>query len=175
MVRMTGDDDTGDTARCITPQPIVLPDGQITHRLGPAVCAKIFLFSRPPNQRYNHRRPIPQEGRRPSSRTLGLDAVDAAASGVLEIAGRFSVSDRDVPDERRLSPVSLLAKTGGCVRQNRVVPAPVAGVKLPVATSIQPDRTAIKPAATVTRRIRRRGDHGISRKAIAQGMSDRLR
>jgi hypothetical protein len=27
-----------------------------------------------------------------------------------------------------------------CVRQNRVVPTPVAGVKLPVANSIQPDR-----------------------------------
>jgi hypothetical protein len=26
-----------------------------------------------------------------------------------------------------------------CVRQNRVVPTPVAGAKLPVATSIQPD------------------------------------
>ena len=51
---------------------------------------------------------------------------------------------------------SLLAKTG-CVRQNRVVPTPVAGAKLPVATSIRPDRSAIKPAATVTRRIRRRG------------------
>jgi hypothetical protein len=33
----------------------------------------------------------------------------------------------------------------------------------------------IKPAATVTRRIRRRGEHGISRKAIAQGMSDCFR
>jgi hypothetical protein len=30
--------------------------------------------------------------------------------------------------------------------------------------------SAIKPAATVTRRIRRRGERGISRKAIAQGM-----
>jgi hypothetical protein len=36
---------------------------------------------------------------------------------------------------------SLLAKTG-CVRQNRVVPTPVAGVKLPVAASIRPDRSS---------------------------------
>jgi hypothetical protein len=56
-----------------------------------------------------------------------------------------------------------------------VVLAPVAGVKLSVADTIQPGRPAIKPAATVTRRIRRRGEHGISRKAIAQGMPDRLR
>jgi hypothetical protein len=48
-----------------------------------------------------------------------------------------------------------------------VVPTPVAGAKLSAANSIQPDRSAIKPAATVTRRIRRRGEHGISRKAIA--------
>ena len=33
-------------------------------------------------------------------------------------------------------------------------------------------RPAIKPAATVTRRIRRRGEHGISRKATAQGMPE---
>jgi hypothetical protein len=67
------------------------------------------------------------------------------------------------------------AKTGCCVRQNRVVPTPVAGVKLSAANSIQPDRSAIKPAATVTRRIRRRGEYGISRKAIAQGMPDCFR
>jgi hypothetical protein len=33
-------------------------------------------------------------------------------------------------------------------------------------------RSAIKPAVTVTRRIRRRGERGISRKAIAQGMPE---
>jgi len=63
----------------------------------------------------------------------------------------------------------------GCVRQNRVVPTPVAGVKLSVAKSIRPGRSAAKPAATVTRRIRRRGERGISRKTIAQGMPDCLR
>ena len=61
------------------------------------------------------------------------------------------------------------------VRQNRVVPTPVAGAKLSVASSIQPDPIPIKPAATVTRRIRRRGERGISRKTIAQGMPDCLR
>src|SRR5882757_5128065 len=75
-------------------------------------------------------------------------------------------------DERRLARLSLLAKTGGCVRQSRVVLAPVAGVKLLVADAIQPDRFSLKPAATVTRRIRRRGERDISRKAIAQGMPD---
>jgi len=77
-------------------------------------------------------------------------------------AGRLSVSEHEP------------RKTNGasCVRQNRVVPTPVAGAKLSVANSIRPDRSAIKPAATVTRRIRRRGEHGISRKAIAQGMPE---
>jgi|SRR6478609_7114642 hypothetical protein len=35
------------------------------------------------------RHPVPKEGRWPSSRTLGRDAVDAAASGALVFAGRF--------------------------------------------------------------------------------------
>jgi hypothetical protein len=70
---------------------------------------------------------------------------------------------------------AFLAKAGSCVRQNRVVPTPVAGAKLSVVKSVQPDRSAIKPAATVTRRIRRRGEHGISRKTIAQGMPDCFR
>jgi hypothetical protein len=65
-------------------------------------------------------------------------------------------------DERRLS-----------VRQNRVVLTPVAGAKSAVANS---DPTGVgqpqNPPTTVTRRIRRRGEHGISRKAITQGMPD---
>jgi hypothetical protein len=48
--------------------------------------------------------------------------MDAAASARKVVAGRFSVSDARRTDERRC-----------CVRQNRVVPAPVAGVKLSVA------------------------------------------
>ncbi len=69
--------------------------------------------------------------------------MDAAASARKVVAGRF--------DRER----ALARKTNGvcCVRQNRVVPTPVAGAKLSVAISIRPDRSAIKPAATVTRRI----------------------
>src|SRR5207237_8082733 len=37
---------------------------------------------------------------------------------------------------------------------------------------IQPDRRAIKPAATEARRIRLRGERGISRQPIAQGMPE---
>ena len=54
---------------------------------------------------------------------------------------------------------------GGCVRQRRVVLTPQAGVKLLCKSA----------GATVTTSPARRGDHVISRKAIAQGMSDVLR
>src|SRR5258708_31686922 len=63
------------------------------------------------------------------------------------------------PDERRQR-----------VRQNRVVLAPVAGVKsAEVFVSPTGHGKAFNPPMTVTRRIRRRGERGISRKAIAQG------
>jgi hypothetical protein len=60
----------------------------------------------------------------------GRDAVDAAASGAMGVRRAVSaVSERRAQDDRRCS-----------VRQNRVVLAPVAGVKLSVANSVQPDR-----------------------------------
>jgi hypothetical protein len=62
------------------------------------------------------------------------------------------------------------------VRQKRVVLAPVAGVKS-AEVFVGPtgfDKTANSPM-TVTRRIRRRGELAISRKAIAQGMPECLR
>ena len=69
--------------------------------------------------------------------------------------------------------VGRVAMDAGCadserhesVRQRRVVLTPQAGVKLVEAI----------PPATVTTSPARRGDHVISRKAIAQGMSDVLR
>jgi hypothetical protein len=59
---------------------------------------------------------------------------------------------------------------GRCVRQNRVVLAPVAGVKS--AEVHEPNRVSMRlnPPMTVTRRIRRRGERAISRKTIAQEM-----
>jgi hypothetical protein len=87
--------------------------------------------------------------------------VDAAASSANGIAGQTSVCERTAgaTDERHC-----------CVRQNRVVLAPVAGVKSAEVFlgPTGPDK-AFNPLTTVTRRIRRRGEHGISRKTIAQG------
>ncbi len=56
---------------------------------------KYFSSHLPPNQRHNSRRPVPVEGRWPSSRTLGRDAVDAAASGAwwCSQGGLWSVSE----------------------------------------------------------------------------------
>ena len=69
------------------------------------------------------------------------------------------MSGHGAQDDRRCS-----------VRQNRVVLASVADVKLPVANWIQPDRSAIKPAAMEAKGIRLQGELGISRQTIAQGM-----
>src|SRR5258708_22256689 len=86
-------------------------------------------------------RPIPsrEEGRWPSSRTLGRDAVDAAGVGVKRnCRAGFPVSDHRHADDGAKARLSLLAKTGGCVRQNRVVLAPVAGVKSAEVFQTQP-------------------------------------
>jgi hypothetical protein len=53
-----------------------------------------------------------------------------------------------------------------------VVLASVADVKLPVVNPIQPDRSAIKPAAMEAKGIRLQGELGISRQTIAQGMPE---
>jgi hypothetical protein len=80
-------------------------------------------------------------------------------------ASAFAKASTDL----HLIPAKPLDEDGCCVRQNRVVLASVADVKLPVANLIQPDRSAIKPAAMEARRIRLQGERGISRQTIAQG------
>jgi len=88
--------------------------------------------------------------------------------------GRDSVGAKRVcrAASRRERTTARRTKGARCVRQNRVVPTPVAGAKPPVANLIQPGRSAIKPAAMEARGIRLQGEHGISRQTIAQGMPD---
>jgi hypothetical protein len=63
-----------------------------------------------------------------------------------------------------------------CVRRRRVVLASVADVKsAEVLQNPTGMRRIVNPQATVTTRIRRRGERAISRKAIAQGRPDALR
>src|SRR5882672_12236158 len=75
--------------------------------------------------------------------------------------------------DSHLSPAKPLGEDGRCVRQNRVVLTPVAGAKMS-GGEVSPTGLDQPPIrfSTVTRGIRRRGEHGISRKAIAQGMPE---
>src|SRR6266540_3292816 len=54
----------------------------------PASSEKIYRFRRNPNHRYHSGRPPRQEGRIAIVTDAGLDAVDAAASGAIVVAGR---------------------------------------------------------------------------------------
>jgi hypothetical protein len=85
---------------------------------------------------------------------VGRDAVDAAARRASVIAGQVFACER-----------SGSRKTSGAIRgrQNRVVLAPVAGVKSAEVREARPGWQNLNPPATVTRRIRRRGERGISR------------
>ena len=84
----------------------------------------------------------------------GWDAVDAAASARDVIAGQASACERSNGEQ---------TNDDSCGRQSRVVLAPVAGVKLAEARRPDRDPTTLNPPMTVTRRIRRRGEHEISR------------
>ena len=70
--------------------------------------------------------------------------MDAAASARNGVAGRVSRErSTGAQDDGAKARRSLVwPKTGCCVRQNRVVLAPVAGAKLSVASSIRPDRNS---------------------------------
>src|ERR1700682_4013365 len=103
-------------------------------------------------------------------RTLGWDAVDAAASGAqVNCRAGFGLSQTR---ER-----SNGAQTNGAEAYGEVVwfwhPLLVSNRRRRVGPTGR--GYAVNSPMTVTRRIRRRGERVISRKAIAQGMSDRLR
>jgi hypothetical protein len=100
-----------------------------------------------------------EEGRWPSSRTLGRDAVDAAASCV-KIDRRAACRERS--SSRQTSDAKAYGKTVWSWH-----PLLVSSWRR-CCESDRARKTANSPT-TVTRRIRRRGEHGISRKAIAQG------
>jgi hypothetical protein len=125
---------------------------------------KIPLRQNPKSVAYLRPSRSDKRGGRASSRTRDGMWWTRERRRANAVAGRVEPRERfkGEQDERRLS-----------VRQNRVVPTPVAGAKSAEAHS---DPTGFEqsqnPPTTVTRRIRRRGEHGISRKAITQGMPD---
>ena len=106
--------------------------------------------------------PSRPEGRWPSSRTLGQVVVDAAASRASDVHRAMFVSERE-----RARRAMLLRTAKPCGPDTRCLCQVM-------RRRNQPDRVSISlnPLATVTRRIRRRGERGISRKAIAQGTSE---
>jgi hypothetical protein len=90
--------------------------------------------------------------------------VDAAASSRKAIAGRIQTRERstDAQDERRFLRTAKPCGPGTrCWCQVR------GGFVSPTGSG-----KTVNPLTTVTRRIRRRGERGISRKAIAQGMPE---
>src|SRR5439155_18852095 len=120
----------------------------------PAPFAKIFLFQSDPNQFTDSCRPVPSEGRSRVVTNAGRDAVDARAPGALAIAGRHE------PRERFAA-----CKMIGALAYGEAVwfwhPLLVLNSRRLVGPTGL--RQTFNPRMTVTRRIRRRGEHEISR------------
>jgi hypothetical protein len=108
--------------------------------------------------------PFRQEGRSRVVTNAGWDVVDATASARMAVAGRDEPRERcaGAQDERRFS-----------VRQNCVVLTPQRlASSLAEVLRAQPGGQNHIREATVSNKPDRRGEHGISRKAITQGMPD---
>src|SRR4029453_15267502 len=103
---------------------------------------------------------VPPEGRSRVVTTAGRDAVDARASGAQAIAGR------DEPRERNAA-----CKMIGALAYGEAVSFwhPLLVSSWRRRNQARPGLISLNPLATVTRRIRRRGEHEISRKTIACG------
>jgi hypothetical protein len=106
-----------------------------------------------------------QEGRIAIVTNAGGDAVDATASARNLFAGRFF---REWTTARETTAPKRTAKA--CGSGTRCWCQAAGGGIDPTGFDF-----AIKPAATVTRRIRRRGERAISRKTIARGMPECFR
>src|SRR5260370_23214892 len=128
---------------------------------------------------------IPQEGRFAIVTNAGWDVVDATASARKFVRRAVSVSEQRRAGRTALFPpvpdvsAGLSAEAFGEGGSRTAKPCgPDARcwrqVRGGMSCSTGPSQ-AIHPLTTVTRRIRRRGEHGISRKAIAQGMPECLR
>ena len=150
-----------------------MPDGQITSDF-PKWCqapkSKIFLFSFYPNQLHIPRRLVPPEGRSRVVTSAGRDAVDAAVSG----DGRAGRKARELTNGTR---------TNGAVARRSLWRRRVAAdceavwfwhplLVLNLRRRVGPTGLGqtFNPQMTVTRRIRRRGEHEISRKPLRAGM-----
>jgi hypothetical protein len=131
-------------------------------------------FAITPNQPYNSRHPVPVEGRWPSSRTLGRDAVDAAASGAWSCSqgGPWSVSEHNAQTtdaNARRSPqgeVGRLRTAKPCGPGARGWRQAGGGLQSPTGPSEPSIRQRRRQDEFVS------GERAISRKTIAQGMPE---
>jgi hypothetical protein len=150
--------------------PPILPDGQITSTVrphaSPAPRVKIFGFRRRANHRYRFAHPVPQEGRIMIVADVGMGC--GGRGSVARKTESQGGSSRERVQMRKTNNAAAYGKTVWSWHpllvsswRRRVVPTGCEHVA--------------NSSTTVTRRIRRRGEQGISRKAIAQGMSDCLR
>ena len=123
----------------------------------PAPLRKIFLLAADPNHRHIRRIPSHSEGRFANVTDAGWDVVDAAASGA-------QVNCRAGLGLSRTRERSNGAQTNGAEAYGKTVwfRHPLLVPSCRWRNRSNRIRSAIKPAATVTRRIRRRGDRGIS-------------
>ena len=114
---------------------------------------KIFRLTRHPNQTYNSRHPVPRRGALANVTNVGAGCGGRGSVGRESVfAGRFF---RERATSRRRTALKRLGRNffrqhagrlermarGSCGRQNRVVLAPVAGVK-PMEI-VGPDRASI--------------------------------
>jgi hypothetical protein len=139
------------------------------------------MLDRDPDSAIYRLDPVPQRGVSRSSRTRERDAVDAAASGAKRHRRAGFACERWT-GARTNGVETPRAEPGGShtVRRKVLVEVAAYGKAVwswhPLLVSswrrflrAQPGGQAINPPTTVARRIRRRGERGISRKTIAQG------
>jgi hypothetical protein len=149
--------------------PLICPTGKSVNYLSSPIFKNISVFAAPKSPLYPPPS-RPTEGRIRIVRDAGRDAVDAAALGVKRDgrAGSGLSQTRERSTARRRTTLRRTVKS--CGSGTRCWCQVGGGFASPTGFG----RTVNSPM-TVTRRIRRRGERVISRKAIAQGMSDVLR
>ena len=122
-----------------------------------------FRFPPTPNQWLRVARPVPARGAYRDRHERGAGCGGRESVGAQEaVAGRVEPRERrqGAQDERRFARTAK-----PCGPDTRCWCQVGGDLSDPTGSE-----RSLDPPMTVTRRIRRRGDHGISRKAITQGM-----
>jgi hypothetical protein len=151
----------------------------------PASAAKIFRFVTDPNHPYNSCHPVLRRGALAIVTNVGTGCGGRGSVGASSVSRAGFRERARRADERRLNAFAR-SLAGGTGWLNGLVEEAAYGKTVwswhPWLVSswrrlATPNRVmrAINSSATEARGIRLRGEHGISRKAIAQGRPDALR